>query len=131
MLAHLTLVVADYDEAIDYFCSTLRFDLIEDQPLGNNKRWVLVRPRGGGSSLLLARAATTKQQAFVGNQTGGRVGFFLHTDDFERDFEAMRARGVKFVETPRDESYGKVIVFEDLYGNRWDLVEPHRNDGAA
>lgn len=132
-LALVALLVRDYDEAIAYFTGALGFRLVEDTPLTAEKRWVVVAPPRaggtsappgpGGASLLLARAATPEQAARVGDQTGGRVFLFLHTDDFRRDYEAMRARGVAFVESPREEAYGTVAVFEDLYGNRWDLVE--------
>jgi catechol 2,3-dioxygenase-like lactoylglutathione lyase family enzyme len=125
-LALATLVVARYDDAIDFFVARLGFELVEDTPLPGGKRWVVVRPPGGpGPGLLLARAATPAQQARVGNQTGGRVAFFLATDDFARDHERLVQAGVRFVEGPRHEAYGTVAVFEDLYGNRWDLVE-HR-----
>jgi catechol 2,3-dioxygenase-like lactoylglutathione lyase family enzyme len=124
----ITLVVRDYDEAIAFFVDTLGFELIEDTPLGEGKRWVRVRAPGsgamGGASLLLARAATPEQQARVGNQTGGRVFLFLETDDCRRDYERWRAQGVRFTGAPRKEAYGTVVVFEDLYGNRWDLVQP-------
>lgn len=123
-LAHIALVVRDYDEAIAYYTQVLGFELLEDTTLAPGKRWVLVAPRGNrGSSLLLARAANPEQQSRVGNQTGGRVFLFLHTDDFQRDHRALLARGVRFVEDPRHEAYGTVVVFEDLYGNRWDLIE--------
>jgi catechol 2,3-dioxygenase-like lactoylglutathione lyase family enzyme len=122
----VSLVVRDYDEAIAYFVSALGFDLVEDTQLGDGKRWVVVGPPGHrGAALLLARAATSAQLARVGDQTGGRVGFFLHTEDFERDHLRMLAAGVTFVEAPRQEAYGQVAVFEDLYGNRWDLVQHH------
>ncbi len=122
-LSHIALVVRDYDEAINYFTNSLGFRLVEDTPLGTGKRWVLVSPPGpGGASLLLAKAASPRQLERVGDQTGGRVFLFLHTDDFWRDYQAMRGKGVKFVEEPRQEAYGTVVVFEDLYGNRWDLV---------
>jgi catechol 2,3-dioxygenase-like lactoylglutathione lyase family enzyme len=124
-IAHVALVVRDYDEAIAFFTEVLGFDLIEDTPLGDGKRWVLVAPRGGGgAALLLARAATPEQASRIGNQTGGRVFLFLRTDDFRRDYEAMRSRGVHFIEDPRHESYGMVAVFLDLCGDKWDLVEP-------
>jgi catechol 2,3-dioxygenase-like lactoylglutathione lyase family enzyme len=127
-LSALTLIVHDYDEAIAFFVDTLGFDLLEDTPLDAAKRWVRVRPAGtaetSGTSLLLARAATPDQQARVGDQTGGRVFLFLETDDFWRDYERWRSKGVRFLETPREEPYGTVVVFEDLYGNRWDLVQP-------
>ena len=121
----VTLLVRDYDEAIAFFTAALGFELAEDTPLTGGKRWVRVRPPGAaGASLLLARAATPEQQAEVGRQAGGRVGFFLHTPDFARDHAHMRAHGVRFVEEPRHEAYGTVAVFLDLYGNRWDLIEP-------
>jgi catechol 2,3-dioxygenase-like lactoylglutathione lyase family enzyme len=123
-LAHIAIVVRDYDEAIDFYTRVMGFELLEDEPRGPGKRWVLVAPRGGrGSSLLLAQAASAEQTSRVGNQTGGRVFLFLHTDDFRRDHQALLAHGVHFVEEPRYESYGTVAVFEDLYGNRWDLIE--------
>jgi catechol 2,3-dioxygenase-like lactoylglutathione lyase family enzyme len=122
-IAAVTLVVHDYDEAIAYFRDFLGFVLVEDTPLGAGKRWVVVRPKDGGTALLLARAANADQAARVGNQTGARVFLFLHTDDFWRDYNAMRSRGVRFIEKPRNESYGTVAVFQDLYGNRWDLVQ--------
>jgi catechol 2,3-dioxygenase-like lactoylglutathione lyase family enzyme len=122
-IAHLALVVRDYDEAIAYYTEKLGFRLLEDEPRGGGKRWVVVSPPGdGGTSLLLARAATPEQESRVGNQTGGRVFLFLHTDDFWRDYRAYLSCGVRFVELPREEEYGTVVVFEDLYGNRWDLV---------
>ena len=132
-LACVTLVVREYDEAIEYFTGRLGFRLLEDSPLGPQKRWVVVGPTGSsGAALLLARAATPEQERSIGNQAGGRVGFFLRTDDFARTYEAMRARGVRFVESPRSEPYGQVVVFEDLYGNRWDLLEwrPADTNGA-
>jgi len=127
-IALVSLVVPDYDEAVSYYTSTLGFDLIEDSARESGKRWVVVAPSGGrGASLLLARAATEEQQRAIGNQTGGRVFLFLHTDDFWRDHRALLSRGVKFVETPREEPYGTVVVFEDLYGNKWDLVQHRPN----
>lgn len=123
-LSQLTLVVRDYDEAIAYFTGSLGFAVIENTPLGGGKRWVRVAPPGSnGMTLLLARAATAEQKSSVGNQAGGRVFLFLDTDDLWRDYSAMKARGVKFHEAPREESYGTVVVFEDLYGNKWDLVQ--------
>lgn len=123
-IGHIALVVRDYDEAIAYFTGMLAFTLVEDTPLGNGKRWVLVRPPSSqGTSLLLARAVNSEQASRVGNQTGGRVFLFLHTDDFWRDYQVFRKRGVKFREEPRNESYGTVAVFEDLYGNKWDLLQ--------
>ena len=126
-LAHVALVVRDYDEAIAWFTETLGFTLVADeyQP-EQDKRWVLVAPPGataGDCSLLLARASTPEQQGFVGDQAGGRVFLFLRTDDFDRDFKAMTAKGVTFVRAPVEQPYGKVAVFLDLYGNRWDLVQ--------
>jgi catechol 2,3-dioxygenase-like lactoylglutathione lyase family enzyme len=123
IIGAVTLVVRDYDEAIAYFTRVLRFALIEATPLGDGKRWVTVAPPGGGAALLLAKAATPEQLARVGDQTGGRVFLFLHTDDFERDYHDLKARGVEFAEEPRREPYGTVAVFRDLYGNRWDLVQ--------
>lgn len=132
-LANVTLVVRDYDEAIAFFTGALGFRLVEDSPLGGGKRWVVVAPEGGGAGLLLAQAASPEQEAAIGNQTGGRVAFFLHTDDFARDYARMTARAVTFVEQPREEPYGTVVVFEDLYGNKWDLIEPrkHGQDGTG
>ncbi len=124
-LMHVALVVRDYDEAIAFFCGKLNFTLVEDtyQP-EQDKRWVVVKPPGSeGASLLLARAATPEQAAFIGNQSGGRVFLFLRTDDFWRDYESMRSLGIKFVRPPKEAPYGTVAVFVDLYGNLWDLVE--------
>lgn len=119
------LVVADYDEAIAWFTGMLGFRLVEDTALGNGKRWVVVAPRGAAEGgLLLARAADDRQRRAIGDQAGGRVFLFLHTDDFRRDHAAYLARGVTFLEPPRHEPYGTVAVFQDLYGNRWDLIEP-------
>jgi catechol 2,3-dioxygenase-like lactoylglutathione lyase family enzyme len=127
-LAQITLVVREYDEAIAFFIHKLGFLLLEDSPLPDGKRWVVVKPDGlGGVHILLAQASTPEQIRSVGNQTGGRVFLFLHTDDFWRDFRAMQSRGVKFPESPREEPYGIVAVFEDLYGNKWDLLMPSRN----
>ncbi|MFF2186944.1 VOC family protein [Streptomyces sp. NPDC058155] len=123
-IALVTLVVRDYDEAIAFYTGPLDFELVEDTDRGGGSRWVVVRPRGSGGALLLARAADDTQRASVGAQTGGRVGFFLHTDDFARDHSRMTAAGVHFLEEPRHEPYGSVAVFEDLYGNRWDLLQP-------
>jgi len=123
-IAHVALVVRDYDEAIDWFTRVLGFRLVEDSPRGEGKRWVVVAPEnGGGTSLLLARAATPEQELRIGDQAGGRVFLFLQTDDFWTDYEVMRSRGVSFEERPREEAYGIVAVFRDLYGNRWDLLQ--------
>ena len=125
-IIHIALVVSDYDEAIAFFCHKLHFTLVEDsyQP-EQDKRWVVVAPPGAkGTSLLLARAATPEQSSFIGNQTGGRVFLFLRTDDFWRDYNEMVAAEIKFVRAPKTESYGTVAVFEDLYGNLWDLIGP-------
>lgn len=126
----VTLVVANYDEAIDFYAGRLGFELLEDTRLpGQDKRWVVVAPPGGnGSGLLLARASTAAQAACIGRQAGGRVGLFLHTDDFDRDYARYRANGVRFLREPRQEAYGQVAVFEDLYGNPWDLLAPGRKD---
>jgi catechol 2,3-dioxygenase-like lactoylglutathione lyase family enzyme len=124
-LALVTLVVRDYDEAIAYFTRTLHFTLVEDRPLEAGKRWVVVAPSTStGCRLLLARAVTPEQSAHIGDQTGGRVALFLHTSDFASDYERMRRARVEFLEEPRDEPYGRVAVFRDLYGNKWDLVQP-------
>lgn len=124
-IAAITLVVRDYDEAIAWYVDVLGFHLLEDTPRGGGKRWVRVAPKGtAGTCLLLAKAVNDDQAARIGNQTGGRVFLFLNTDDFYRDHAAMLARGVKFRENPRDESYATVAVFEDLYGNGWDLLQP-------
>jgi catechol 2,3-dioxygenase-like lactoylglutathione lyase family enzyme len=123
-LGYIALVVRDYDEAINFYTNKLDFALIEDTNLGDGKRWVRVRPPGStGTDLLLAKAVTPEQASRIGNQTGGRVFLFLHTDNFWRDYRAMTAKGVKFVRPPSEESYGTVAVFEDLYGNKWDLLQ--------
>ncbi len=122
-------MVREYDEAISFFTDALRFSLVEDRALAGGKRWVVVAPASQGASLLLAKAATPEQVAHVGNQTGGRVSFFLHTSDFWSDYRHMQARGVKFAEEPREEPYGRVVVFFDLYGNKWDLVQREGADG--
>jgi catechol 2,3-dioxygenase-like lactoylglutathione lyase family enzyme len=123
-LGYVALVVREYDEAIAFFTQALRFQLIEDADLGNEKRWVLVRPPGStGTDLLLAKAVNPDQTSRIGNQTGGRVFLFLHTDNFWQDYREMTAKGVQFREAPREESYGTVAVFEDLYGNKWDLLQ--------
>ncbi len=124
-LGCIALVVRDYDEAKAYYTGVLGFAAVEDTDLGDGKRWLLVAPPGAHETrILLAKAATPEQAARIGDQTGGRVFLFLHTDDFWRDFRALSARGVKFREEPRREKYGTVAVFEDLYGNLWDLLQP-------
>jgi catechol 2,3-dioxygenase-like lactoylglutathione lyase family enzyme len=123
-IATISLLVRDYDEAIAFYCRRLGFEIVADSPLGDGKRWVIVSPPGEGARLLLARAEGAAQVARVGDQTGGRVGFFLETDNFARDHAAMTGAGVRFLEAPRHEVYGSVAVFEDLYGNKWDLIEP-------
>ena len=123
-LAHVSLLVEDYDEAIEFFTNKLDFDLVEDEKLSETKRWVLVKPRGQGNcSILLARASDDNQRKFVGNQSGGRVFLFLTTDDIDRDLVKLKKHNVKIVREPSDEVYGRVLVFEDLYGNKWDLIE--------
>lgn len=124
-LAHVTFLVRDYDEALAFFIESLGFRVVENSPLPGHKRWLVVAPPGSqGASLLLALAATPEQLQQVGNQGGGRVFLFLHTDDFWRDYRLMLAANIKFLESPRQEPYGTVAVFEDLYGNKWDLLQP-------
>jgi catechol 2,3-dioxygenase-like lactoylglutathione lyase family enzyme len=123
-IASIALLVRDYDEALAWFTRALGFRVIEDLDQGNGKRWLVVAPSGSEeTTLLLAQASTPEQLSRVGNQTGGRVFLFLHTDDFSRDYNAMKSRNVKFLEQPREEPYGTVAVFEDLYGNKWDLIQ--------
>jgi catechol 2,3-dioxygenase-like lactoylglutathione lyase family enzyme len=123
-LCHIALVVRDYDEALAFFTKTLNFRVVEDTVMGENKRWVLIAPPGSeGTTILLARAATPEQATRIGNQSGGRVFLFLQTDDFWRDYREMIARNVKFICEPKEEPYGTVAVFEDLYGNLWDLIQ--------
>lgn len=126
-IALVTVVVPDYDEATAFYTEKLGFVLVEDTDLGAGKRWVVVAPGSGSAALLLARAADDPQRARIGDQTGGRVGFFLETDDFDRDHAAMQAAGVTFLEEPRREPYGTVAVFADLYGNLFDLIEPRHS----
>ncbi len=124
IIGAISLLVRDYDEAIAFYVGKLGFTLVEDSDLGGGKRWVLAAPPGSSETrLLLAKAATPEQESRVGNQTGGRVFLFLHTDNFQRDYERMTSKGVRFLEEPRYESYGTVAVFEDIYGNKWDLLE--------
>lgn len=124
-IAHIALVVDDYDKAIEFYTQKLNFNLVEDTVLSETKRWVLVSPNGSSEcKLLLAKAANEEQQSRIGNQTGGRVFLFLHTDNFERDYNEMKAKGIEFVRQPSKETYGTVAVFKDPYGNLWDLIEP-------
>lgn len=124
-IANISLVVRDYDEAIDFYTQKLHFKLLEDTPLSETKRWVRVAPHGSEDCcLLLAKAANDEQCSRIGNQTGGRVFLFLHTDNFERDYQNLVSQGIMIVRKPTQEEYGKVAVFEDLYGNLWDLIEP-------
>ena len=123
-LALLSLLVRDYDEALAFYVGKLGFTLVEDSELGGGKRWVVVAPGAVGTRFLLAKASDDQQRAAIGGQGGGRVWLFLHTDAFEADYARLSAAGVKFLEEPRHEAYGSVVVFEDLYGNRWDLLQP-------
>ncbi|HEY9048025.1 MAG TPA: VOC family protein [Ohtaekwangia sp.] len=128
-IAQLTLVVNDYDEAIEFYTGKLNFTLVEDTRLSDTKRWVVVAPPGyiaGNCALLLAQASNDEQKQAVGNQTGGRVFLFLHTDDFWRDYKSMQDKGVTFVRGPVTEAWGTVAIFQDLYGNLWDFIEPKR-----
>jgi catechol 2,3-dioxygenase-like lactoylglutathione lyase family enzyme len=128
-IAHIALVVKDYDEAIEFYTKKLDFLLIEDTKLSEEKRWVMVAPKGAKECcLLLAKAANKEQEKSIGNQTGGRVFLFLYTDNFQRDYEKMLEKEIKFVRQPEQMDYGKVAVFEDLYGNLWDLLEPNENN---
>jgi catechol 2,3-dioxygenase-like lactoylglutathione lyase family enzyme len=129
-IAAVTFLVRDYDEAIAFFVTKLSFVLLEDTPLEPGKRWVIVAPTASGGSRLLLAKAVGDQQGMIGRQAGGRVFLFLHSDDFWRDHRLMSEKGVIFVEAPRREPYGIVAVFEDLYGNRWDLLEPAARNGA-
>lgn len=127
-IARIALIVNDYDEAISFYTKKLGFTLMEDTRLSETKRWVVVAPPGNdGCALLLAKAADDLQQTRIGNQTGGRVFLFLYTDNFKRDYSSMIANGVRIVRPPKEEDYGTVAVFEDLYGNLWDLIEPSHN----
>lgn len=123
-IAAIALLVPDYDAGIAFYVDELGFDLLEDTVLSETKRWVRVAPKGAETALLLAKADSLEQVVAIGNQTGGRVGFFLHTDDFARDYAAMKTAGVTFLEEPRHEIYGSVVVFQDPFGNKWDLIEP-------
>lgn len=128
-IAHISLVVNDYDEAIEFYTKKLHFKLLEDTPLSDTKRWVIVSPPGStsGCNLLLAQASTEAQKSRVGNQTGGRVFLFLFTDDFWRDYQNMLDNGIKFLRGPSEEEYGTVAVFEDLYGNLWDFIQSKKS----
>jgi catechol 2,3-dioxygenase-like lactoylglutathione lyase family enzyme len=131
-IAAVALLVRDYDEAIAFYTRCLDFELVQDTPLGAGKRWVLLAPPGSRETrLLLAQATTAEQDLHVGEQGGGRVFLFLHVDDFHARYAAMRARGVRFLEPPREEPYGTVAVFEDLYGNKWDLLQPREKPAAV
>lgn len=126
-IAQFALVVKDYDEAIDFYTQKLNFELVEDTKQSEEKRWVVVKPKGATeTAILLAKAANAEQESRVGNQTGGRVFLFLYTDNFWRDYNEMQAKGIKFIREPKEEAYGTVAVFEDLYGNLWDLLEPKK-----
>ena len=128
-IAHIALVVKDYDEAIKFYTEKLNFRLLEDTRLSEDKRWVLIAPTGAKECcLLLAKAANDKQMASIGNQTGGRVFLFLFTDDFWRDYNTMLGKNINFIRPPKEETYGLVAVFEDLYGNLWDLLQPNDNN---
>ena len=128
-IAHITLVVDDYDDAIEFYTKKLDFQLLEDTKLNDEKRWVMVAPNGASEScLILAKAANERQNKFVGNQTGGRVFLSLFTDNFWRDYEKLKSKEIKFVRPPQNFEYGTVAVFEDLYGNIWDLIEPNENN---
>lgn len=129
-IGQFALIVNDYDEAIDFYTQQLNFELIEDTKLSEIKRWVVIRPRGSTACcILLAKAANDEQKSRVGNQTGGRVFLFLYTDDFWRDYHTMIAKKIRFVRPPLEELYGTVAVFEDLYGNLWDLIQPKMAHG--
>ncbi len=131
-IAQIALVVKDYDEAIKFYTEKLNFKLIEDTRLSDSKRWVVIAPPGApGCNLLLAKAANEKQKASIGNQTGGRVFLFLFTDDFWRDYPEMLKKGIHFVRPPKDEEYGTVAVFEDLYGNLWDFIQPNEKNKSV
>lgn len=131
-IAQVTLVVRDYDEAIAFYTQKLSFTLVEDTPLpAEQKRWVVVAPPGGGTGILLARASKPEQEAYVGNQSGGRVFLFLSTDDFWRDYRRMEKKGVRFVRQPQKTDYGTVAVFADLYGNLWDLIQYQKPENPA
>jgi len=122
-LGMITIVVDDYDRAIRHYVDDLGFTLIEDTELSPEKRWVVIAPSSDGAKILLAKAANSEQVNAIGNSTGGRVGFFLYTDDFAQTYQRYLTRGIEFTETPRNEKFGQVVVFKDMYGNKWDLIE--------
>ena len=122
-LGMIALVVDEYDSAISHYVNDLGFTLIEDTKMSPEKRWVVLAPSNDGARILLAKAATDQQRAAIGNSTGGRVGFFLYTTSFDETYESYKARGIEFIEQPRQEAYGQVVVFKDKYGNKWDLIE--------
>jgi len=125
-LAYFSLLIDDYESALKYFSEVLGFIVLQDDLVSEEKRWVVVAPSTGGSALVLAKASTPEQRALVGKQGGGRVWLFLHTDDFDRDYARMQQLGVRFEESPRNEPYGRVVIFVDQWGNRWDLLEPYQ-----
>ena len=122
-LGMIAIVVDNYDSAINHYVNDLGFTLIEDTAMSSEKRWVVIAPSADGARILIAQASNVQQSAAIGNSTGGRVGFFLYTDNFEETYQSYQARGIEFTETPRNESFGQVVVFKDLYGNKWDLIE--------
>jgi len=126
-LGMIAIVVDDYESAISHYVNDLRFSLIEDTILSPEKRWVVVAPSENGSKILLAKASNDDQRAAIGNSTGGRVGFFLYTTEFTQTFQSYKSKGIEFIEEPRTEAYGQVVVFKDKYGNKWDLVEQSNN----
>ena len=126
-LGMIAIVVDDYDSAISHYVNELSFSLIEDNILSPEKRWVVVAPSENGSKILLAKASTEDQRAAIGNSTGGRVGFFLYTTEFTQTFQSYKSKGIEFIEEPRSEAYGQVVVFKDKYGNKWDLIEQSTN----
>ena len=122
-LGMIAIVIDEYDRAISHYVNDLGFTLIEDTPLSTDKRWVVVAPSENGARILLARASNENQRAAIGNSTGGRVGFFLYTSEFTQTFQNFQSKGIEFLESPRQEEYGQVVVFKDMYGNKWDLIE--------
>jgi len=130
-LSLVSLVVRDYDEAIEFFCGKLDFQLLEDTKIYESKRWVVVAPKHSSCSLLLAKAKNEEEEKFIGNQSGGRVFLFLESDDFWSDYKKMKGKGIIFMEEPRNERYGTVVVFKDLYGNKWDLIQINKNQNKV